>query len=119
MKDISEPTHEFCRYAFAQNYYRLSFNPATTAIHEDDEYELLAKGLGGYNQGVGTFLNIIDTSPRTWGNLNHGFEFLVGGVSDTQKKAIKYAITIMHSNQMMALPYRSYVWRGGVYGAGS
>ena len=39
----------------------------------------------------------------------------MGGVSDTQKKAIKYAITIMHSNQMMALPYRSYVWRGGVY----
>jgi hypothetical protein len=93
-------------------------NAATAATHADDEYELLAKGLGGYNQGASVFLNVTSTKPlRTLAAPKAWVELLINGVSDTKEKSVKYAMTIMHDADKMDLPYRNYIWKGGVYAA--
>jgi|SRR5690554_394696 len=76
---------------------------------EDDSYELLAKGIGGYNQGAATFSgnqSWIDTLIATSKNSN------------TVATAIEYALDILHSaDKGIALPYRQYIWKGGIYAA--
>lgn len=76
---------------------------------EDDSYELLAKGIGGYNQGAATFSgnqSWIDTLIATSKNSN------------TVATAIEYALDILHSaDKGIALPYRQYIWKGGTYDA--
>lgn len=79
---------------------------ATAGTHVDDNYEKLAKGLGGYNQGAGIF-----------GNAHAWLDLLTrpkAENSDAETTAIRYAIHIMHDNDKLNLPYRTYVWQGGI-----
>ena len=86
----------------------------TAPTHTDDDYERLAKGLGGYNQGASTFLNIVSTNPWNLNPSTAWVDMLVNGVTGTRETAVRYALSIMHDADKMALPYRSYIWQGGL-----
>lgn len=76
---------------------------------QDDAYELLAKGIGGYNQGTATF-----------NNTNSWIDTLITTVkgSGSVATAIEYALDILHNEDKgIALPYRQYIWKGGTYAA--
>lgn len=79
----------------------------TNGNHTDDNYEKLAKGIGGYNQGINTF----NENSSSWAGL-------LTRTSNTveQNKAMKYAIEIMH-NDYLPFGYRTYIWQGGMYPA--
>ncbi|MDF3012889.1 MAG: hypothetical protein K0Q78_1093 [Cellvibrio sp.] len=130
--------------AYAGTYTWTSANPlkkiktgtvstsiATTATsHIDDDYELLAKGLGAYNQGAKRF---------SGGNGNSWINMLINRVTPKSKdftdikaikygnrtnvqrdifansEAMRYAISIMHDSDKLKLEYRTYIWKGGKY----
>ncbi|RFA24233.1 hypothetical protein CAI21_22445, partial [Alkalilimnicola ehrlichii] len=116
------------RLAFRSESYSGTFHsPADTLLHSmrtgsvieavengahtDDTYELLAKAIGGYNQGAGIF-----DGSRSW------VEWLIQPFSElgtARRTAMRYAIDIMHSPQhQLGMPYRAYIWRGGTYPEG-
>ncbi|WP_323816513.1 hypothetical protein [Cellvibrio sp. NN19] len=96
--------------------------------HIDDDYELLAKGLGAYNQGAARFSGGIGSS---WINVlvnrptptSEAFRMVAakdyGNRSESEKvlfsltEAVRYAMWIMHDSDKLALPMRTYVWKGG------
>ena len=65
-----------------------------------------AKGLGGYNQGVGQF---------TRGPGNSWIDLLINQTNrgSRQDKAMLYAMDIMHDANKLNLPYRRYKFQGG------
>ncbi|ASP40162.1 hypothetical protein CHH28_16420 [Bacterioplanes sanyensis] len=95
--------------------------------HTDDTYELLAKAIGAYNQGAGIFnqtswLELI-TSQMTPGS-NEYQEIMAIPYRERSPRqqrlfgrttAMRYGIRVMHDNDKLNLPYRTYKWRGGVY----
>ena len=108
---------------------RMETGSASEAIaegsHDDDAYEKLAKGLGGYNQGAATF------GRRAWVSLltsqitrNDAEYTRIGNIAysartDDEKAiyarttAMVYALRIMHDEDKLGLPYRSFIWQGG------
>lgn len=86
-------------------HYDNNAGAISNANHTDDNYEKLAKGIGGYNQGQGTFLG----NSAAWAGL-----LTRTTNTDAQDKAIRYAIRIMH-NEHFPFGYRTYIWRGGTY----
>ncbi|WP_394168596.1 hypothetical protein [Saccharospirillum alexandrii] len=97
-------------------------------VHNDDVYERLAKALGGYNQGSPQFsrgqgnswlnhlIDISNPSSATFVRYSRLEE-----PSPAQKKymarskAMDYAMTIMHDDNKLSLPSRSYIFEGGAY----
>jgi hypothetical protein len=71
--------------------------------HTDDNYEKLAKGIGGYNQGEGIFKN----RPAWVGMLVRDKN------SPEEIKAIKYAMSVMHDSNKLNINKRTYIWEGG------
>src|SRR5690606_38826846 len=75
-------------------------------FYEDDAYELLAKGIGAYNQGIGSF-----NKTQSW------IDTLINtkkGSKTAAAKAIEYALDILHTAARgIGLPYRTYIWKGG------
>ncbi len=79
---------------------------AVTGNHQDDTYERLAKALGGYNQGGGTFGGV-----TSWSELVIDPQSRNPGALRT---AMEYALDIMHtSSRGIGLPKREYIWFGG------
>ncbi len=72
--------------------------------HADDAYELLTKGLGGYNRGESIYRN-----RGSWVGLLTG----ESTVNASRKIAMEYGMSLMHDADKLNLPYRSYIWEGG------
>lgn len=101
----------------------------TGTNHTDDDYELLAKGLGGYNQGAAIFGG---GTGRSWINMlldrvtpldpsfitARGLSYLQRTAQQRQlfanTESMRYAMRVMHDVDKLNLPYRTYVWQGGL-----
>lgn len=81
-----------------------------TSTHTDDTYEILSKGIGAYNQGHTAF-----DKTDSWAELlvsqSHA------GTGKTAA-AMNYALDTLHTvSRGIGLPYRQYIWQGGMYPA--
>jgi hypothetical protein len=80
----------------------------TTSNRHDDNYELLSKGLGGFNQGYSHFDG---GTNKAWLNL------LIqprSSLTTEQISGMRYAMRIMHDTNKLNLPHRRYVFEGGL-----
>ncbi|GAA6135446.1 hypothetical protein NBRC116188_22360 [Oceaniserpentilla sp. 4NH20-0058] len=84
--------------------------------HTDDEYEVLVKALGAYNQGATKFNNSLSWSEILTDSKTMEDAKLV--------KAIRYGLDILkdiekpngvRTDHGIRLPLRTYIWEGGVY----
>ena len=98
----------------------------TSGVHSDDYYELLAKGIAGYNQGASRFTN---GNGNSWLDLLKRQPTLASAEmtrlktlekpTDAEKAMVArstgmdYAMRIMHDADKMGLHHRKYIWRGG------
>ncbi|ACE84813.1 hypothetical protein CJA_2509 [Cellvibrio japonicus Ueda107] len=104
-------------------------NAVSGTNHSDDDYERLAKGLGGYNQGAGIFSGgankswinmLLDRhSPQSQDFINVKAIAYKDRSGDEKKlfantESMRYAMSIMHDSDKLNLSYRTYVWKGGV-----
>ncbi|WP_353351707.1 hypothetical protein [Oceaniserpentilla sp. 4NH20-0058] len=86
--------------------------------HTDDEYEVLVKALGAYNQGATKFNNSLSWSEILTDSKTMEDAKLV--------KAIRYGLDILkdiekphvvRTDHGIRLPLRTYIWKGGTYPA--